>query len=464
MNDQHVFHISSVVQDMTEEALIDRARSSVSVEAWTVGECAMQWTKRYARGRTDEEFGNMIGMSREQIWVRRHVFEKFGDHGTRDRLRFSHYVVALNWDDADDCLEWAADSEATVAEMRAWRRAQRGEDLFADANTPSEFQMMAGGPAFTPSVPDSIEGSMAMVTNPGVTEYSPYSSGEKKPPEKKSEDEAAKTGEKKPEKKPGKKPDGKPDGKKKSGEGKKSSDAGIAQPPADPEKISSAVDTLLKKYTTETQQQSVQNLLGKLLRRMDSMELLMPAVPSNPDSVCDIVGDIVHWSVSQIRACRWPEADRAIARRISEAFREAAVAAAELAAGEESQPALFDAGPREPGKVKLTSVLREWNEAFETNCIPTDARKAALLTRSRDPFFVANWKEAIEKCRLSSFCCGQNKTGWVANIDWFLKADTVVRIMEGNHDGFEETATSAAISREQENAAAIATALGRADC
>jgi len=461
MSQEHVFHVGRSVQDMTEEALIEHARASVSMEAWTVGECAMHWTKRYSRGRTDLDFGQIVGMTREQIWVRRHVFEKFGGHGCRDRLRFSHYVVALNWDDADECLEWAADSEATVAEMRAWRRASRGEDLFTDNLSPGEFEIIAGDIASITGVPDSITSTMAIVNSAGESQYAPFSDGEKKAEAKKKKDESESTGEKKPEKKAEKKPG---DGKQKGSAGKPpKASKGSQPPPDDPDKISAAVDTMLKNYSTETQQQSVQKLLGRLLRRLESMESLMPAVHANPDAVCDIVGDVVHWSVGQIRACKWPESDRAIAKRISEVFREASVAAAELASGGDVQPALFDAGPREPGKVKLTSVLREWNEAFETNCIPTNARQAALLTRSRDSFFVANWKEAIERCRASPFCCGQNSTGWVANIDWFLKADTVVRLMEGNHDGFEETSHSAAVNREQENAAAIATVLGRAD-
>ena len=41
--------------------------------------------------------------------------------------------LALTWDDALECLKWAEEMQATVAEMRAWRRAQRGEDLTAEA-------------------------------------------------------------------------------------------------------------------------------------------------------------------------------------------------------------------------------------------------------------------------------------------------------------------------------------------
>lgn len=119
----------------SEEQLISRARDAVSQCNWVVGECACHWTKRYARGRTDSDFGQMVGLSGDQIYQRRRVWESFGDsHGKYQGLKWSFFYVALNWDDAEDCLQWAQDAEATVSEMRAWRRAQRGEDLFAESS------------------------------------------------------------------------------------------------------------------------------------------------------------------------------------------------------------------------------------------------------------------------------------------------------------------------------------------
>ena len=119
----------------TEEVLISKAREAVSRCNWVVGECAADWTQRYARGRTDAEFGQMVGLSGDQIFQRRRVWEAFGNtHEKFTGLKWSFFYVALNWDDAEECLNWAQDSDATVAEMRAWRRAQRGEDLFAESS------------------------------------------------------------------------------------------------------------------------------------------------------------------------------------------------------------------------------------------------------------------------------------------------------------------------------------------
>ncbi|MCH9654188.1 MAG: hypothetical protein K0U86_16400 [Planctomycetes bacterium] len=115
---------------MTEAQLIDRAREALSDSSWVIGECAAQWTKKYAKGRTDADFGAMVGLSGDQIYQRRRVWESFGD--VRDQysnLRWSHYYISLTWDDAPECLQWAEENKATVAELKAWRRAIHGEDL-----------------------------------------------------------------------------------------------------------------------------------------------------------------------------------------------------------------------------------------------------------------------------------------------------------------------------------------------
>ncbi|GDX92814.1 MAG: hypothetical protein ACK5TG_07000 [Planctomyces sp.] len=130
----------------TEDQLIQVARDAVSQCNWVVGECASKWTSRYAKGRTDADFGQMVGLSGDQIFQRRRVWEKFGGvYESYAALKWSFFYVALNWDDAEDCLAWARDEAATVAEMRAWRKAQRGEDLFTESDEGySEWAAPAG--------------------------------------------------------------------------------------------------------------------------------------------------------------------------------------------------------------------------------------------------------------------------------------------------------------------------------
>jgi hypothetical protein len=119
----------------SESALIHRAQTAVSQCNWDVGECAALWTKRFARGRTDPDFAALIGLSADQVYQRRRVWETFGDvRAEYQQLKWSHFYAAITWEDAAECLQWAQDLGATVAEMKAWRRAQRGEDL----TTPAE--------------------------------------------------------------------------------------------------------------------------------------------------------------------------------------------------------------------------------------------------------------------------------------------------------------------------------------
>lgn len=130
-----------VRSEETESALIARAVTALSRCNWEVGECAALWTKRFARGRTDADFAALVGLSADQVYQRRRVWETFGDVASNYvNLKWSHFYAALNWDDAAECLQWAEDVQAGVAEMRAWRRAQHGEDLSeVSADEPMSF-------------------------------------------------------------------------------------------------------------------------------------------------------------------------------------------------------------------------------------------------------------------------------------------------------------------------------------
>lgn len=133
---------------VSEEDLIERARQSLSQSNWVVGECAEEWTQRYSKGRTDEAFGQMVGLSREQVYQRRAVWTTFRNtYSKYPDLAWSFFYVALLWEDAVECLEWAQENEASVAEMRAWRRAQHDEDLFVPASDepPSDWGSAVGG-------------------------------------------------------------------------------------------------------------------------------------------------------------------------------------------------------------------------------------------------------------------------------------------------------------------------------
>lgn len=149
----------------SEEQLVERAQMAISVSRWVVGECASQWTKRYARGRTDADFAAKINVSPDQVFQRRRVWETYGDiYQNFSELKWSHFYAALNWDDASDCLSWAEDNRATVAEMKAWRRAIRGEDLLSEPEAGDELAVGAisyipDQPAFVQDALDAFNGT-----------------------------------------------------------------------------------------------------------------------------------------------------------------------------------------------------------------------------------------------------------------------------------------------------------------
>lgn len=61
----------------------------------------------------------------------------------------------------------------------------------------------------------------------------------------------------------------------------------------------------------------------------------------------------------------------------------------------------------------------------------TTKRSKALKARLRDPFFRANWKAAIERMAIAKWL--QQGDFW-PNVEWFLRPDSVTKIMEGCYD------------------------------
>lgn len=87
--------------------------------------------------------------------------------------------------------------------------------------------------------------------------------------------------------------------------------------------------------------------------------------------------------------------------------------------------------------------LADWNKIVTFS-------PARSLTGKRLKCFDARWRieawrndypEALKRIPASSFLRGENDRGWRADVDWFLRPDTVTRILEGRYDD-REAATS----------------------
>ena len=128
-----------IVQQAEEtEAQIVAACRELSARAddckWQIGRLAYEWTQRLAKGRTDEDFAKMIGLSRQQVQARREVWSTYGDVcNTYCKLSWSHFLAVQAWDDADEWLAEANENEWSVATMKRMRdvrqRMDNGDDL-----------------------------------------------------------------------------------------------------------------------------------------------------------------------------------------------------------------------------------------------------------------------------------------------------------------------------------------------
>ena len=105
---------------------------------WQVGRLAHEWTQRFAKGRTDADFAELIGLSEDQVQRRRKVFSTYFDVSASMRnLSWTHYLTVLAWDDADEWLAVADENGWSVAVMKRMRdiqyRIDNDDDLTTDA-------------------------------------------------------------------------------------------------------------------------------------------------------------------------------------------------------------------------------------------------------------------------------------------------------------------------------------------
>ena len=101
------------------------------------------------------DFGQLVGLSGDQVYQRRRVWETFGDvRGDYPSLKWSHFYISLNWDDAPECLQWAEENQATIAELKMWRRTLHGGEA-ADDSPPDPW---GGDPnvSFVPTTPVAV--------------------------------------------------------------------------------------------------------------------------------------------------------------------------------------------------------------------------------------------------------------------------------------------------------------------
>lgn len=82
--------------------------------------------------------------------------------------------------------------------------------------------------------------------------------------------------------------------------------------------------------------------------------------------------------------------------------------------------------------------VEAWNglgRPFAKVSAMTGGRLRHLKARLSEPWWCQNWRNGLTQMRNSEFCRGHSDRGWKAGVDWFLKPDTLPKILEGQYGG-----------------------------
>lgn len=94
---------------------------------------------------------------------------------------------------------------------------------------------------------------------------------------------------------------------------------------------------------------------------------------------------------------------------------------------------------RECNSKGFARLMELWN-GIEGVVHCREATKKRLTTfgvRFKDETWKNSVKEALRRVAASDFCQGGGEQGWKADIDWFLKSDSVTKLLEGKYDNRE---------------------------
>lgn len=109
------------------------------------------------------------------------------------------------------------------------------------------------------------------------------------------------------------------------------------------------------------------------------------------------------------------------------------------------------------GLAVSNTVVNEWNmiDGVTVCRAVTPARRKRIAERMRDPFWKENWREAIDKIRNLKCLHGANDQNWRADIDWFLRPDSVAKVLEGKYDHWKPSNATAHDRRKSTNDSAF---------
>lgn len=129
------------------EPFVGRWQQLVSQTNWEKGRIIYEWRLALieqaapATSYSDEAWARQVGgVTSQHVGRLRRVYERFSDsYASYEGLYWSHFLAALDWDDAELWLEGGARSGWSVSEMRRTRlQAMGGDPSTIDANAARE--------------------------------------------------------------------------------------------------------------------------------------------------------------------------------------------------------------------------------------------------------------------------------------------------------------------------------------
>ena len=92
------------------------------------------------------------------------------------------------------------------------------------------------------------------------------------------------------------------------------------------------------------------------------------------------------------------------------------------------------------------AFVDNWNLIAKQAGIPkataTDSRRKTFATRIKNKQWLEKYIPALRLIPDIPFLCGKNDRNWTANIDWFLRPDSVVKTIDGQYGGPQKNANT----------------------
>lgn len=374
----------------SENDIIQAARAAISGCNWEVGRLASLWTRSFARGRGDADFAALIGLSREQITHRRTVWNRFGEErSSRPALSWSHYRAAHGWDDAAVALDWAQKTGATRDEMANYHASLTGKG--------TEEPATDGEPSAVEPTPERGR----------KRDTKPEPSAAVEP----AADSVAR-------------------------------DAVPAAPQRTADKPEPARTLTIGQILHDLREWA--DVADKHQRARLAEEVALAALAMTDNSARDrmpVVVALLGEMVRELPADQFPDVADVLTRWAGEFAKP-------------TEPFQLKDGPAQqtlPSSLSAhQQVMLEWNMLglpFKAIKGLTHKRRAALTQRFKDRIWRDSWSKALEIVKETDWTRGVNDRSWVATFDWFIRPDTVIRLMEAGVQKKSQSARSSAFEK-----------------